>query len=660
MHFLETIWNEQPGDYFFFSTKSPSGKWNDCLVTRKQVKDIARMIEEHEGKNLYFCPHGFSKPSRKKVHAVPPKLLFSDMDEVSPRTAKPRPTIAIESSPGRYVGLWRTDKPVSEELNQRLVYSIGADKSGWDFSQVLRIPGTRNYKYQGEPRVKLLWSDGPKYKVSELEAMIPEMADEDGAGVNEDAAALFKKWQNKLSFETRSLLLQKKRPAPGKRSEVLFKLGNELLEAGMTTDEALVLLMNCVWNKFADYKDGGERALRRQLTKSVGKSFGTKKTSSPQKEKKEKKRDDSGDDGEVDELWEAAVQVDEDGNLMLHTINLEDAEEKNIDWLYYPYFAKGELTIVEGDPQVGKSYFVQMVSKAICDGSKLPCVRPYVKQLGKVLYFDMENDPGSVTKKRMKWNGMKNFANFLQVPAMFSVHDPAARRAVYNLIEKERPLVIVFDTLMTYLGKTDVHKSSEASQVAAWFRQLARRYGCAVIALRHLTKNSKGSALHRGQGSASFVGMARFVVTVGYHPEDNETRVAALTKASNISKDNKVISYTIEGLPDTVSEQDRSKLVWQDLIEMNADEMLQANADPEKLKAKKENVYEPWLKQVMEEEGRIEAKVLYKRAETWAQKEGHTWNVKVLRRAAKRLGVEIEDSTNAAGRTSYWIAPKFV
>lgn len=659
MHFLEMIWNDQPGDYFFFSTKSPSGKWNDHFVTRKQVKDIARMIEEHEDKNLYFCPHGFRKPRRTKENAVPPKLLFSDMDEVDPRRTKPRPTIAIQSSPNRYVGLWRTDKPITEELNKRLAYSIGADKSGWDFSQVLRIPGTRNFKYQGEPRVKLLWSDGPKYKIAELEATVPEMKDEESGGINEDAAAVFKKWQRKMSFDTRALLLQKKAPAPGKRSEVLFKLGNELLELGMDEDEALVLLMNCVWNKFANYRDGGEQAIRRQLTKSVGKSFGSKKTTAKKSNKDTKREREQLADEEVDELWEAAVQIDENGVLMLHTVSLEEAEERNIDWVYYPYFAKGELTIVEGDPQVGKSYFVQMVSKAICDGSKLPCVRPYVRQTGKVLYFDMENDPGSVTKKRMKWNGMKNYSNFLQVPAMFSVHDPQARRAVYNLIERERPLVIVFDTLMTYLGKTDVHKSSEASQVAAWFRQLAKRYGCAVIALRHLTKNSKGSALHRGQGSASFVGMARFVVTVGYHPEDIDVRVAALTKASNISKDNKVVSYTIEGLPDTLQEQDRSQLVWQDLIEMNADEMLQANSDPEKLKAKKENVYEAWLKQIMEDEGRIEARVLFKRAEAWAQKEGHTWNVKTLRRAAKKLNVEFEDSATKTGRTSFWIAPAF-
>lgn len=670
MHFLETIWNDQPGDYFFFSTKSPSGKWNDHFVTRKQVKDIARMLEEHEGKNLYFCPHGFKKPQRIKENAVPPRLLYADMDEANPRTTKPRPTIAVESSPGRYVGLWKTDKPITQELNQRLSYSIGADKSGWDFSQVLRIPGTLNYKYQGQPKVKLLWSDGPKYKITELEASIPELESEEAGGVNEDAAAVFKKWSRKMNLETRALLLQKKTPAPGKRSEVLFKLGNELLEIGMTEDEALTLLMNCVWNKFADYKDGGERALRRQLTKSVGKSFGKKTTGSrpddgddePKRKSKKERQEQREENEEVDELWDAAVQTDEDGRLKLNAVTLFDAEEKNIDWLYYPYCARGELTIIEGDPQVGKSYFTQVICKAFCEGEKLPCVRPYKPVTGKVLYFDLENDTGSVTKKRMKWNGMtdKGLKNWVQVDSQFSVHDADARRAVYNMIEDHKPLVVVFDTLMTYLGKTDVHKSSEASQVAAWFRQLARRYGCAVIVLRHLTKNSKGPALMRGQGSASFVGMARLAITIGYHPDDADVRVAALTKASNIAKDNKVVSYTIESLPDTLKEQDRSQLVWQDLIEMNADEMLQSNADPEKLKGgKKDNPWETWLKQVMEEEGRVEAKVLFQRAQKWAEKEGHTWNEKVLRRASKKLGVEVEVQSTKHGRTSFWIAPKF-
>src|SRR5690606_1870011 len=103
-------------------------------------------------------PHGFTKPERNKNFAAIPKLLWADLDEADPRTCAIKPTIAIESSPGRFAGLWLVDAPMTEEINRRLTYFLGADKSGWDLTQVLRVPGTNNYKYNSNPRVRILWT----------------------------------------------------------------------------------------------------------------------------------------------------------------------------------------------------------------------------------------------------------------------------------------------------------------------------------------------------------------------------------------------------------------------------------------------------------------------------------------------------------------------
>jgi hypothetical protein len=70
--------------------------------------------------------------------------------------------------------LWECDDVVTEELNQRLTYALGSDVSGWDLTQVLRVPGTLNYKYTPAPRVRLLWNDGPTYRVAELERDLPK------------------------------------------------------------------------------------------------------------------------------------------------------------------------------------------------------------------------------------------------------------------------------------------------------------------------------------------------------------------------------------------------------------------------------------------------------------------------------------------------------
>ena len=61
-----------------------------------------------------------------------------------------RPSIAWASSDKRYQGLWALDGSEDikdiELVNKDLTYHIGADKGGWDVTQVLRVPGSPNFK----------------------------------------------------------------------------------------------------------------------------------------------------------------------------------------------------------------------------------------------------------------------------------------------------------------------------------------------------------------------------------------------------------------------------------------------------------------------------------------------------------------------------------
>ena len=66
----------------------------------------------------------------------------------------------------------------AEELNRRLLATVGADCFGWDLSQLLRPPGTRNRKYEEAPTVRFLELDeGTSYHPRELELSLPEALD---------------------------------------------------------------------------------------------------------------------------------------------------------------------------------------------------------------------------------------------------------------------------------------------------------------------------------------------------------------------------------------------------------------------------------------------------------------------------------------------------
>jgi hypothetical protein len=130
------------------------------------------------GLESYFCAHLLRARRRTKDAAAPVLTLWADADG-EPIPDAPEPTAVVQSSPGRAHLFWRLKHPLSptaaEGLNRRLALSLGADRSGWDLSQLLRPPGTRNRKYAGAPAVELVEIDaGVVYHPRELDLILPE------------------------------------------------------------------------------------------------------------------------------------------------------------------------------------------------------------------------------------------------------------------------------------------------------------------------------------------------------------------------------------------------------------------------------------------------------------------------------------------------------
>lgn len=275
MNVITAIWQRQPGEYFFLCTKSASKKWREHIFTRAtMVKRVDEFLAENKDKDIYFCPHGFTERRRKEECAALPNLLWADLDEADPEKCDIRPTVAIESSPGRYVGLWVIDKPMTKDINRRLTYHLGADRGGWDLTQVLRFPGTTNYKYASTPRVRLLWDDGPRHKLRDIEAKLPAVRRtkgerDDGHGDTRTMREILKGYTlpGWVKVELNST------PTPGKRSEVLWKLEQALKEGGVSRADAFALIRQSTWNKFRGRANEVEQ-LNRELDKVYSDKYG--------------------------------------------------------------------------------------------------------------------------------------------------------------------------------------------------------------------------------------------------------------------------------------------------------------------------------------------------------------------------------------------------
>ena len=127
-----------------FASNNPNQPFS-WLEHPDMIGESSLMQLVDKGRDVYFAPVNFRGP-RRQENAKAIDWVWADLDFVHPDKLKIRPTIAWQSSPGRYQALWKLSELVpaddAAECGKRMAYAEGADKGGWDVTQVLRIPGT--------------------------------------------------------------------------------------------------------------------------------------------------------------------------------------------------------------------------------------------------------------------------------------------------------------------------------------------------------------------------------------------------------------------------------------------------------------------------------------------------------------------------------------
>jgi len=236
-----------------------------------QLDAAARAVED--GKYLadvYYCPQLFESARRRKdnVHQCP--TVWADLDSCPPEKLLITPSYLIESSPGRHQGLWSlahaVPPHVAEDMSKRLAYfhaGDGCDRSGWDLTQLLRVPGTPNHKYSGQPEVFLSKYSGALYTVRDFE-VYPEVKHSAFLKTpmptveqlpKDEPEDLLQKYKHALLPATYDLFSV---TPDGEWSEKLWKLEMLLFEMGMTREEVFVVSWAAACNKYR--RDGKDRS----------------------------------------------------------------------------------------------------------------------------------------------------------------------------------------------------------------------------------------------------------------------------------------------------------------------------------------------------------------------------------------------------------------
>jgi P4 family phage/plasmid primase-like protien len=162
----------------------------DYPVQTEQAAERARELSEG-GFNVWHCAHLLTAKRRVKENAAVITALYVDGDGAEVPPNLPQPTAVVKSSPGREQFYWRLSMPIPPEigegLNRRLAYALGADKSGWDLTQLLRPPGTKNRKYPDAPAVEVQELEKNAHDAGDLDRLLPQLPKVSRNGHTNDA-----------------------------------------------------------------------------------------------------------------------------------------------------------------------------------------------------------------------------------------------------------------------------------------------------------------------------------------------------------------------------------------------------------------------------------------------------------------------------------------
>jgi hypothetical protein len=234
-----------------------------------EAEDAARAAWDGQyTADVYFCPQLFESKRRRKDNVKHCPNLWADLDECPPNVLQVEPNLLVESSPGRHQAMWTMSHPlpphVAEDASKRIAYfhaEDGCDRSGWDLTQLLRVPGTINHKYSNEPKVEIKGVSTSLYVLSDFKNY-PEVKHSQFLKTpmpgpeempQESAEDILQNYKHALLPATYELFST---TPDGEWSEKLWKLEMLLFEMGMKREEVFAVAWDSACNKYRrDGKD---------------------------------------------------------------------------------------------------------------------------------------------------------------------------------------------------------------------------------------------------------------------------------------------------------------------------------------------------------------------------------------------------------------------
>ncbi len=344
-----------------------------------------------------------------------------------------------------------------------------------------------------------------------------------------------------------------------------------------------------------------------------------------------------------------AADVGERGVSELRTpilLRLADVTPRPVSWLWPGRIPLGKLTVVDGDPGLGKSTLSLDLAARVSRGARMPDGTPGVS--GGVLLLSAEDAADDTIVPRLL-AAEAELAWIAQLPAVTSIDGeslpvlpldtPALAQAIGDLGAPVR--LVVIDPLVAFLSEgVNSWRDQDVRRALHALACFAETTGAAVLVIRHLTKSNGTPALYRGGGSIGIIGAARAGLLVARDPEDPTRRILAATKM-NLAPEPPSLSFRLDVV------QGQPRIAWGGESPHGADVLVSQPQDEEERHDAQD--LRAFVREMLEVVPRTQKEVI-----AACRSAGFDVSERTIRRARKAAGVTVQRQGFGPGSVVVW------
>src|SRR5262249_3024096 len=205
---------------------------------------------------------------------------------------------------------------------------------------------------------------------------------------------------------------------------------------------------------------------------------------------------------------------------------------KPVSWLSPGRLALGKLSILDGNPEMGKSLLTLDLCAGITTGKPVWGGEIGAEPADVVILSSEDSNADTVLPRLQALDANLDRVHYWDCSEgepMFRL--PTTLGALDELLTRTAAKLVVIDPIVNFLERSvQIYNDQSVRQALEPLRILAERHVCAVKMVRHINKSPNPLAIFRGGGSIGFLAACRLGWLAANDPLDPDRKVLAQVK----------------------------------------------------------------------------------------------------------------------------------